>query len=555
MLLGIDVGGTFTDAVVIDRGSLLAIHKSPTTRGNLLEGTLAAIDGALRGLDAGKLTRVALSTTLVTNALIEGKADAAALLMMTGPGMDYRGLLPVEPYFLSGYIDHRGRETAPPERGEVEKICRTIDCDVYAVAGKFAVRNPVYEQRAAEWIKAAVKPAHISLSSQVSGSLNLWRRANAAYYNAAVWRHYGVFAAAVEQALARRHICAPVYVLKADGGTMPLAAARNLPVETIFTGPAASVLGIMTLYQPVEEAVSLDMGGTTTDIALWRDGLPLFAQQGAAIGGYPTSVQAFRLKSVGIGGDSWVRRQAGKLFIGPERKGPAMALDGPSPTLSDAMIVAGYSKFGDYGQALEAMKLTAAEGESPEQAAGSVLHQAAAQIQEAIITMIDEQAAEPVYRVNDIVNQAALRPKLLVGIGGAAQGLVPLVARQLGTRYVIPAHAEVANAIGAAAAKPTVDITLRADTSQGSYTVAELGLTDKLPGRNMRMEQIRQLAAECLARRAAQMGMAIDECNVVYEEEFNLIRGFNTIGRAFTCRMQLKPGVLVRLKGEEEEHA
>lgn len=552
MLLGIDVGGTYTDAVVIDHNHLLAVYKSPTTHGNLLEGTLAAIDGALRGLDRGKLSRVSLSTTIVTNALVEGKVNQAALLMMTGPGMDYRGLLPVEPYFLKGYIDHRGRETTPPQREEVEAACRELSHDIYAVAGKFAVRNPVYELQAAEWIRSAANPAHISLSSQVSGSLNLWRRANAAYYNAAVWRHYGAFAAAVEGALEQRHIYAPVYILKADGGTMPLAAARSLPVETIFTGPAASVLGIMTLCQPAEEAVSLDIGGTTTDIALWRDGLPLFAQQGATIGGYPTSVQAFRLKSVGIGGDSWVRRQNGKLVIGPERRGAAMALNGPAPTLSDAMIVAGCSSFGDYGQAVEAMRLVAAEGETPEQCARNVLDQAASQIHKAVADMIAEQAAEPVYRVDDIINQTALSPKLLVGIGGAAKGLVPLAAERMGIGYSIPENAEVANAIGAAAAKPTIDITLRADTSQGIYTVAELGLTEKLSGRHMRLEQIRELAAECLSGRAARLGMPAGECSVVYEEEFNLIRGFNTIGRAFTCRMQLKPGVLVRLRGKEE---
>jgi N-methylhydantoinase A/oxoprolinase/acetone carboxylase beta subunit len=554
MLLGIDVGGTFTDAVVMAENRLLAVCKSPTTHSSLLEGTLAAIDGALRGLDKGQITRVSLSTTLVTNTLVEGKADRAALMMMTGPGMDYRGLLPVDPCFLSGYIDHRGRIAAPPVYSEIQSACRNLHCDAYAVAGKFAVRNPVHEQQVAAWITVDVSPLHISLSSRVSGSLNLWRRANAAYYNAAVWRHFGVFAAAVQAALQQRHIYAPVYILKADGGTMPLAAASDLPVEAIFTGPAASVLGIMALCQPAEEAVSLDIGGTTTDIALWRKGLPLFAQLGAAIAGYPTSVQAFRLKSIGVGGDSWVRRQEGKLYVGPERRGPAMALNGPAPTLSDAMIVAGCGSFGNYDQAVTAMKMVAFGGQTPYEAAQTVLEQAAGQLCKAVEAMIAEQAAEPVYRVDDIIHQTLLRPELLIGIGGAAKGLVPFVARQLGVGYTIPENAEVANAIGAAAAKPTIDITLRADTSQGNYTVAELGLNEKLPNRNMRLEQVRQLTAECLSRRAALLGIPVSDMSVVYEEEFNLIRGFNTIGRVITCRMQLKPGVLATLSEQEGQH-
>lgn len=554
MLLGIDVGGTFTDAVAMAEDRLLAVCKSPTTHGNLLEGMLAAIDGALCGIDKGKITRVSLSTTLVTNTLVEGKADKAALMMMTGPGMDYRGLLPVDPCFLGGYVDHRGRETAAPLHEEVQSACRGLQCDAYAVAGKFAVRNPAHEQQVAAWLEADASPLHISLSSRVSGSLNLWRRANAAYYNASVWRHFGVFAAAAQSALQQRHIYAPVYILKADGGTMPLAAAGELPVEAIFTGPAASVLGIMALCQPAEEAVSLDIGGTTTDIALWRKRLPLFAQQGAAIAGYPTSVQAFRLKSIGVGGDSWVRRQEDKLYIGPERRGSAMALGGPAPTLSDAMIVAGYAGFGNYDQAVAAMNMVTIDGQTPHETAQAVLAQAAGQLCKAVEAMIAEQAAEPVYKVNDIIHQAPLRPELLIGIGGAAKGLVPFAARQLGVGYIIPENAEVANAIGAAAAKPTIDITLRADTSQGSYTVAELGLNEKLPNRNIRLEQIRQLTAECLSRRAALMGIPVSDMSVVYEEEFNLIRGFNTIGRVITCRMQLKPGVLAALAGQEGQH-
>lgn len=551
MLLGIDVGGTFTDAVVMEGATLLAAAKRPTSRDNLLDGVLLAIDDVLAGLDASRISRVSLSTTIVTNALVEGKAEQAALLMLPGPGMNFRGLLPVEPYWLSGYVDHRGREVSRPQRAEIQAACKELNRDLYAVAGKFSVRNPVLERQVADWVQADAAPAHISLSFQVSGSLNLWRRANSAYYNAAVWRHYGKFADAVEAALRQRHIQAPVYILKADGGTLPLNAARNLPVEAVFTGPAASVLGIMALSQPTGEAVSLDIGGTTTDIALWRDGLPLFAQRGAMITGYPTSVQAFRLKSLGIGGDSWVRRQSGNLIIGPERKGSAMAAGGPVPTLSDAMIVAGCLKFGDYGRAAEAMNIVAAEGETAAMAARTVLNQAAGQIVGAIRDMIAEQAAEPVYRVDDIVNQEPLRPEMIIGIGGAAPGLVSLVAGAFGTGCEIPESAAVANAIGAAAAKPTIDITFRADTAQGYFTVAELGLKEKLPARNLSREQAREMAAGYLARRAAQAGIPGGETTIVYEEEFNIVRGFSTTGKIITCRMQLKTGVLTVIKGRE----
>ncbi|MCX7781372.1 MAG: hydantoinase/oxoprolinase family protein [Negativicutes bacterium] len=544
MLLGIDVGGTFTDAVVLKNGSILAQAKHPTTHGKLLDGVLAVMDTILRGMDATRLERVALSTTIVTNALVEGKTDRVNLMLMTGPGMDYRGLLPAEPVLLSGYIDHRGREAAPPDTKAAVAAARDIG-GIYAIAGKFSVRNPAHEQQVAASIRKTASPLHVSLSSEISGSLNFWRRTNSSYYNAAVWRRFGEFAGAVEEALKRRGIHAPVHILKADGGTMPLPAARQLPVEAIFTGPAASVLGIMALAEPDGEAVSLDVGGTTTDIALWRNGLPLFAQRGARIAGYPTSVQAFRLKSIGIGGDSFVAREAdGAIRIGPERKGPAMAVGGDQPTLSDAMIVAGTAAFGDARLAAEAMRQVARPGETEAETAWSILTQAAVEVCRAIREMISEQASEPVYKVEDVIKQNPVKPDWVIGIGGAAPGLAPLVAEKLGCRCRIPENAAVANAVGAAVAKPTIEITLRADTSQGSYTVAELGLAEKLPARNMRREEVRELAARCLRERAAQIGVEAKDIAVVYEEEFNLIRGFSTTGKIITCRLQLKPGVL-----------
>ena len=158
--------------------------------------------------------------------------------------------------------------------------------------------------------------------------------------------------------------------------------------------------------------------------------------------------------------------------------------------------------------------------------------------------MIAEQAAEPVYIVNDIVHQSPLIPQTVIGIGGAAPGLTPLVAAHMGTGCFIPEGVEVANAIGAAVARPTVDITFRADTAQGFYTVAELGIKEKLSVRHLSGQQAREMAASYLARRAEKVGIPSGDMSIVFEEEFNLIRGFSTIGKILTCRVQVRPGVL-----------
>jgi N-methylhydantoinase A/oxoprolinase/acetone carboxylase beta subunit len=546
MLLGIDVGGTFTDAVVVKGNKVLAQAKTPTTHDDLLAGILAALDRVLAGVGVAGLRRVALSTTIVTNAVVENKLDRVGLFLLPGPGMDISALVPERPCILSGYIDHRGRETAAPAEAEAAAACRELagrNVDIFAVAGKFAVRNPAHEQTVAGWLRAHAAPQHITLGAAVSGSLNFWRRANSAYYNAAVWRHFGHFARAAQAAMAERGIAAPVYILKADGGTMPLAAAGERPVEAVFTGPAASVLGIMALEAPRGEAVSLDIGGTSTDIALWRDGAPLFAERGAAIGVYPTAVRAFWLHSIGIGGDSFVRRESGRITIGPERRGPAMAVGGPAPTVADAMIVAGAADFGDKAKAAAAMKIIAAGGQTPQAAASAVLATAADAIHAAITQMIEARAAEPVYRVEDIVSDRRPRPGVLVGVGGAAAGLAPLVADRLGVIHRVPAGATVANAVGAAVARPTVEVTLRADTAQGYYTVAELGVRAALPTRRFALADAGELAARHLAERAAAAGIPVADVETVYAEEFNLVRGFSTIGKIITCRLQIKPGV------------
>lgn len=552
MLLGIDVGGTFTDAVVVDDGRVISHAKIPTTHGRLLECIAEAIDCSLLELAAENITRVALSTTIVTNAIVEKRIAKVGLLVIPGPGVEIENLVPVPPVVLSGYTDHRGREVAGVTEHEIATAAsRLSECETFAISGKFANRNPQQELQAAAWLKRETGLRHITVGSKLTGTLNFWRRTNSAYYNAAVWPCFRDFSEAVEAALTQRNIHAPVYIVKADGGTMPLAAARNLPVEAIFTGPAASVFGVMTLSCPKIPAVSLDIGGTTTDIALWQNGLPLFAKQGIAIDGYPTSIRALRLRSVGIGGDSYVRLIDGKFKIGPERLGPAMALGGKVPTVSDAFIVAGLADFGERRFAEQAM--ASLGGPNVKETAARIIDQAARHIVDAIEAFIAEWSAEPVYRVEDIVRQARFIPKLLVGVGGAASGLVPAVSKKMGVAYELPVGGAVVNAMGAAVARPTLEVTLQADTAAGEYTVAECGIKAALPNSRFTMYDAQELSKHYLLERAEQAGIAADDVEIVQQEEFNVVRGFSTVGKIMSCRLQIKPGVLTTIAGFSKE--
>ena len=548
MLVGIDVGGTYTDAVLLHAGKVIRQIKVASEHGQILASILTALDEILQGVETHRIERVALSTTLVTNAIVQGKLDPVGLFIMPGPGADWQGRLASDPIVLSGYVDHRGRERQEIVVDEVKQACKKLaGAKLFAVSGKFAVRNPAQEQKVAGVLAAAMQPLHVACGAAVSGNLNFIRRTNSAYYNAAVWQRFQDFADAAAAALAERGAAAPILILKADGGTFPLATARELPVESIFTGPAASALGVMGLCPPAKPAVSLDIGGTTTDIALWKGGAPLMDAKGAAIDGYLTAVRTFRLQSIGLGGDSWLRREVGNLLIGPERKGPAMALGGPEPTVTDALIVAGLSDFGDRKLAEAAMQRLLFPGKSSQETARAIVDQAAEIVAAAVRAMLAIEAATPVYKVEDIVRPELLRPELLIGVGGGAAGLTPLIAEKLNIPWQVPALAMVANALGAALARPTLHISLRADTAGGEYTVPELGLRLPLTDRRYSIQQAGKQAALHLQEMAAAAGITADEIETTFAEEFNLVRGFSTIGKIVHVGAQIKPGIIAGL--------
>ena len=548
MLVGIDVGGTYTDAVLLHAGKVIRQIKVASEHGQILASILTALDEILQGVETHRIERVALSTTLVTNAIVQGKLDPVGLFIMPGPGADWQGRLASDPIVLSGYVDHRGRERQEIVVDEVKQACKKLaGAKLFAVSGKFAVRNPAQEQKVAGVLDAAMQPLHVACGAAVSGNLNFIRRTNSAYYNAAVWQRFQDFADAAAAALAERGAAAPILILKADGGTLPLATARELPVESIFTGPAASVLGVMGLCPPAKPAVSLDIGGTTTDIALWKGGAPLMDAKGAAIDGYLTAVRTFRLQSIGLGGDSWLRREVGNLLIGPERKGPAMALGGPEPTVTDALIVAGLSDFGDRKLAEAAMQRLLFPGKSSQETARAIVDQAAEIVAAAVRAMLAIEAATPVYKVEDIVRPELLRPELLIGVGGGAAGLTPLIAEKLNIPWQVPALAMVANALGAALARPTLHISLRADTAGGEYTVPELGLRLPLTDRRYSIQQAGKQAALHLQEMAAAAGITADEIEITFAEEFNLVRGFSTVGKIVHVGAQIKPGIIAGL--------
>lgn len=549
MLLGIDVGGTFTDAVLLNGSEIAAQAKTPTTHEDVLQCILQALDMVLpkHQEEINKIERVVISSTIVTNALTEDKLDPVFLAVITGPGMNVTHKFPVAPYFVSGYVDHRGKITAQIDWTKHRDLLNRRGANsVCAVSGKFSVRDPQLEYELEHELKQNGY-SKIFLGSELSGELNFVRRTNSAYFAGAVYRIFKNFAGKIQRAMAERGICAPVHVLKADGGTLPIEAAINQPVEAIFTGPAASVLGIEALAAPTVNSISLDVGGTTTDIAFWKNGLPLMARKGAVVNGYPTAVRAFHMRSVGIGGDSAITKTEDGYRVGPMRQGPAAAVGGTKATLSDALIVAGYVSFGDASKSLAAI---AALGGEPKEEAQKIVQAAVDTIRTTVAEMLDEWAKQPVYTVDDVIRGTEFVPEQLIGVGGGSLGLIKALGEDMALPVDIPKGAVVANAIGAAVARPTLSAGLRADTTDGFYIIPESGKRERLP-RGFNEQKAENILSDWLREQTADWQLPDQETELISCEHFRTVHSYYDTGDIYSLRMQLKPGILHKVQGKE----
>lgn len=547
MRLGIDVGGTFTDAVVVDHNRLLGAAKSRTTHEQFMVGLLDSLDKVLsqEGIEADKISQVTLSTTVVTNAIVSHYLDPVDLFVVPGPGLNIEHAFPVKPYILKGYTDHRGylqermKEEDLRDRLDEIEIARIGACKGKqgvkraALSAKFAVRNPKEEAR----LGAVLGDYYdfVSTGASLSGSLNFPRRTVTAYYNAAVEGIFRDFKASVQMALEARGILAPLYILKADGGSLPIDALLEKPVETAFTGPAASVLGLYTLeaMKAYPMAVALDIGGTTTDISLWQEGKPLMTKDGLSIDGYPSSIQSFLVRSIGLAGETALRKKDDHILIGPDRVGPSVALGGSQATLGDALIALGYAHYGDLFKAKEAV----ADFDLEE-----VAREAAQTIVEAIEAMVEEANRQPVYVVEDLVNPHSFQPDTLVLVGGSAQAFKSLLEAYTNYRVLVPQDAAVANALGAAMARHSLELTIHVDTKTGMLTIPELGLQEE--NRSVKTaEAAVDYAFKKLKEQAEILGLGESPMVLKHIEAFPVIEGWGTSHMTMTASVQLEAGV------------
>ncbi|MBK0398868.1 hydantoinase/oxoprolinase family protein [Limibaculum sp. M0105] len=350
LLLGVDTGGTYTDAALLDAARLgegpaavIAKAKSLTTRDDLGRGIAAAVDAVLQAgsIAPSRIGLVSLSTTLATNALVEGQGGRAALVMIGFDPADLgrQGLAeaigqdPLIP--IAGGHDPHGNQRAPFDGEALAAALDGLAVEAVAICGHFGVRNPAHEQAARDLVRKATG-LPVTCSHELSARVGGPRRALTALLNARLVGMIDGLIRSAETMMEARGIAAPLMVVRGDGALVSAAFARYRPIETILSGPAASLVGASFLTG-LPDAIVSDIGGTTTDIAVLNEGRPRLDPEGAQVGGLRTMVEAVAMTTHGLGGDSEValdeRQPGAAILLGPRRLVPLALLaaqHGPS---------------------------------------------------------------------------------------------------------------------------------------------------------------------------------------------------------------------------------
>jgi N-methylhydantoinase A/oxoprolinase/acetone carboxylase beta subunit len=447
MRIGIDVGGTNTDAVLMDGSAVLAEVKTATTA-DVTSGVVAAITGlaAARNFSPAEVRAVMIGTTHFTNALVEARrlAPTAAIRLALPatralpPMVDWPDRLVTalggHVYLCHGGHEFDGRVIAPLDEGEIRRVAADLAAKgigTVAISSVFSPVNAEYEQRAADILSAELPGLHVSLSHQI-GRIGLLERENATIVNACLRELADQIADAFSAALATVGITAPLYLSQNDGTLMDVEYARHYPVATFASGPTNSMRGAAFL-SGLSDCAVIDVGGTTSDVGVLARGFPREAAAEVDIGGVRSNFRMPDVLSVGIGGGSLVRQGDGAgdgaLTVGPESVGyeltsRGLVFGGDTLTATDLAVAAGLAEIGDPARVAGLPRALVRDG----------------------LALIADRMAEVADRM-----RTSPDPLPVVAVGG---GSILVPDSLPGTLAVHrPAHFAVANAIGAAIAQ------------------------------------------------------------------------------------------------------
>ena len=554
MYLGIDVGGTHTDGALLDQNyELIETVKVPTRSDDVLGSFLAALTRLLADVDPIKVKRLVVSSTLGLNTILTGRADPVGVLATSGPGLPPDNT--ATPFFavLGGSLDHRGEALALVSAQEAEAAAADLmkqGATAFAVISKFGPKNPTFEDLLAGAVQAAAPGRPVTRASRLAGRLNFPRRLNTAVFNSAVTRLYDRFIRELKGAMNKAGLDCPVSLLTADGGALPLERAAQTPVYVLAAGPAAGLLGLWSMVGSTDDALMIDIGGTSTDLAVMADGEPLMTPEGLTINGRPTLVRAFLTHSIALGGDSRLsvvpgRPDTGPVTVGPVREGPAVALKPGdlgrrAPTLTDALNVLDLTAVGEVGVSRQA--LAGLSARPPEETATHALNTALAMIKDAADHLLKQVNNRPVYTVGAVRLARSVRPARAAILGGPSTALAEPIGRALKLPAEVPEAAQVANAIGAARARPCLAAELYADTALGAMTIPALNLSETID-RNYNQTRAENDILEAMRDRLKDEDQA-GPPQIIEAESFNQLVGYGVADKIIRIRAQAAPGFL-----------
>ncbi len=548
MIIGLDVGGTHTDAVLLSKFGLERTAKVSTDTSDLFNTVLSGLTTLLKDIAPESIEKIVLSTTLTTNAVVQKKIEPVGLIVSSGPGINPELFRSDEHYYpVSGSIDHRGRQITPVDPDEIVRVGDALEKSgirLVGVIGKFCTRNPSHELLIRDILEKRFDK--LFLGHQVSSNLNFPRRISTVHLNAAVYSKHKDFFTAVKQSLRKKGIHALIQILKADGGTMNLESSMDYPGQTILSGPAASVMGAIAYAPENEDAIVLDIGGTTTDISIFVNKAPLLEPTGIQRGKYKSLIRSLKTDSIGIGGDSRVRVKNGLITIGPDRKGPAMAFGGEQPTPTDAMVHLGIMEIGNKKRADIGIDRIADElGIPSKTAAENIFHQTCTMILNQALIMVNKINSKPVYTVHEFLEGYKIKPTKILLLGGPGKYFSHDIQDLSGIKTEAVPLCSVANAIGAALARTTCEVSLQADTEQKTVCAPEENFSQSITqayGQDNAVDNAYGLLKEKALKTGARSEKL--DVEVIEYQQFNIVRNFAPKGKIFRIKMQVKPGLI-----------
>lgn len=546
MILGIDVGGTYSDGVLISKNKIVKEIKVKTNSEDLIE-SITQIKTKL-DIKEKDLEKVIVSTTLMTNFIVEEKYEKVGLLLVPGPGMKYSEEIFPFPYkIVRGGVDFQGRIIENFDEKEVLQKVNDFNrdgIDKISINCKFSPRNPLLENNIYKLIKKKYPNIKLEKGIDLTGNLNFIRRSVSSGLKIASVDIFDNFLKSLQAVFP---VAKNIYILKSDGGAIPIEQGKENSIETIFSGPAASVFGAYSLMRDIDSALVIDIGGTTSDYSLILNNEPLFASKGIKINNFYTTARGLSVYSLPLGGDTKIKFHSEGFIFTKNKTIPAMN-GGKDLTISDCLCFLDEIDIGDKKLASASLQR---EGEklnlSPKDLSLKILNQAGRIISDSLDEVIAYWEREPKYKVWQIENQMKIHPEILFLIGGPAKGLSKYIQNSINIPVVVDERAMTANALGAALAKNSFSSYVRINTSEGNSNSGWGFYEDKDFKKRIHPDEAAEYALE-ITRKHLQDNGVYEEPIIFQHEIFSIVRSSYTSGQIHEIQIGLKPGIQGGLK-------